>query len=185
MANDTVSTTPSSFLTLVEQGSTPATPAAGLLELFIKTSDHNLYTVNSSGTVTAVTNSVGGSLSDAEAHLGSPVTLGVSSMTDVLSLSLAAGTWLLIGKVTITTGSSADHVTAELWDGTSHLDSGQITTLTGWLVSIFLVYKVTPSGTTTYKIRATSINNTCTANEVLPFNGVGNNSTTLYALKYA
>jgi hypothetical protein len=44
----------SPYLTVVEQGSTPANPAAGDQKLFVKTSDHLLYFVNSAGTVTAV-----------------------------------------------------------------------------------------------------------------------------------
>lgn len=44
---------------LVEQGSTPASPSAGDQRLFIKTADHLYYTVNSSGTVTAVGGSGG------------------------------------------------------------------------------------------------------------------------------
>jgi hypothetical protein len=39
---------------LVEQGSTPATPAAGKQRLFIRSSDHLLCRVNSSGTVTVI-----------------------------------------------------------------------------------------------------------------------------------
>ncbi len=44
----------SPYLTEVEQGSTPATPASGNQKLFIRTSDHLLCYVNSSGTVTPV-----------------------------------------------------------------------------------------------------------------------------------
>jgi|GEM_PF-5575985 len=41
-------------LLVVEQGSTPASPGAGNQKLFIRTSDHTLCYVNSSGTVTQV-----------------------------------------------------------------------------------------------------------------------------------
>lgn len=44
----------SPYLTAVEQGSTPATPGSGNQKLFIRTSDHLLCYVNSSGTVTTV-----------------------------------------------------------------------------------------------------------------------------------
>ncbi len=44
----------SPYLTEVEQGSTPANPASGNQKLFIRTSDHLLCYVNSSGTVTPV-----------------------------------------------------------------------------------------------------------------------------------
>lgn len=42
------------YYTSVEQGSTPASPAAGNQKLFIRTSDHLLCYVNSSGVVTPV-----------------------------------------------------------------------------------------------------------------------------------
>jgi len=44
----------SPYLTVVEQGSTPANPSAGNQKLFVRTSDHVLCYVNSSGTVTPV-----------------------------------------------------------------------------------------------------------------------------------
>jgi hypothetical protein len=44
----------SPYLTAVEQASTPATPSAGAQKLFIRTSDHTLCYVNSSGAVTQV-----------------------------------------------------------------------------------------------------------------------------------
>ncbi len=44
----------SPYYTAVEQGSTPANPASGNQKLFIRTSDHVLCYVNSSGTVTPV-----------------------------------------------------------------------------------------------------------------------------------
>lgn len=49
----------SPYLTVVEQGSTPATPSAGDQKLFIRTSDHVLCYVNSSGTVTPVASAAG------------------------------------------------------------------------------------------------------------------------------
>src|SRR5690242_6301684 len=50
MANvDTIDITK---LILVEQGSTPSNPSAGKQKLFIRSSDHLLCTVDSSGTVT-------------------------------------------------------------------------------------------------------------------------------------
>ncbi len=42
----------SPYYTVVEQGSTPANPASGNQKLFVRTSDHVLCLVNSSGTVT-------------------------------------------------------------------------------------------------------------------------------------
>lgn len=44
----------SPYLTVVEQASTPANPSSGDQKLFVRTSDHVLCYVNSSGTVTPV-----------------------------------------------------------------------------------------------------------------------------------
>ncbi len=68
----------------VEQGSTPATPASGNQRLFIRTSDHLLCYVNSSGTVTQV----GGGLVNPMTTKGD-VILGDTSGTPS---RLAAGT---------------------------------------------------------------------------------------------
>ena len=50
----------SPYLTVVEQGSTPSNPSAGSQKLFVNDSDHLLYFVDSSGTVTPV----GGAVSE-------------------------------------------------------------------------------------------------------------------------
>ena len=46
------------YLTILEQGSTPANPDAGNQRLFIKSSDHTLNVVNSVGAVSPVAASV-------------------------------------------------------------------------------------------------------------------------------
>jgi hypothetical protein len=50
---------------VTEQGSAPTTPAASHQRIYIRTSDHKLVTVNSSGTVTAVGGSGSGVATDA------------------------------------------------------------------------------------------------------------------------
>lgn len=183
-----VSTNLSPFLTLAEQAVTPSNPASGSQKLFIPTGSHQCTGLTSSGATAAIGGGGGGgSYTDAASHLSSDVTLGINSMTDVLAVTLAAGTWLLIGKATIALGShvGGDHVTVELWDGSTHIDSGQVTQAVSWLVCIPLLYKVTPGSTTTYKIRATAFFSAGTAVAACPQNGVGSNATTLYAFKYA
>lgn len=59
----------SPYLTLVEQASTPASPSAGDQKLFIKTADHLLYRVDSSGTVSAVGGGGTSTPSGVSAHL--------------------------------------------------------------------------------------------------------------------
>jgi hypothetical protein len=50
----------SPYLTLVEQGSTPASPAAGNRKAYVRTSDHSLVAVDSTGTVVALGGGGGG-----------------------------------------------------------------------------------------------------------------------------
>ncbi len=88
----------SPYVTLVEQGSAPANPSAGNQKLYMKTSDHLLYRVNSSGTVTAV----GGGSS------------GVA--TDAI--------WTTSGKVAVATGTAT---ATEQWPPAHEFDYVQIT----------------------------------------------------------
>lgn len=66
---------------LTEQGSAPTSPAASHQRLYIRTSDHTLVTVNSSGTVTPVS-------SGAAAFVGCSVS-GTSTATNNSSVALA------------------------------------------------------------------------------------------------
>lgn len=183
MANQDISANLSPCFTLVEQGSTPANPASGNQKVYVKSSDHAYYLLNSSGVAAALAGTAVAP-SDVESHLSSDVTLGVNTWTDVLSISLTAGTWLIIGRATMAVGSIADYPSLALYDGTSYYDSSVYTQAVGWMVCITVFYKVSPGSTTTYKIRATSAAAACTALAACPQNGVGNNATCLYALRY-
>jgi len=57
----------SPYLTVVEQASTPANPSSGDQKLFVRTSDHVLCYVNSSGTVTPVSSGGGAGTGNAGA----------------------------------------------------------------------------------------------------------------------
>jgi hypothetical protein len=85
-------------LLFTEQGSTPTTPAASHQRLFIRTSDHTLCYVNSSGTVTQVKGSAGGVATDA--------------------------IWTTSGKVAVATGSAT---ATEQWPPAHEFDYAQFT----------------------------------------------------------
>lgn len=89
----------SPYLTVVEQGSTPANPGAGDQKLFVRTSDHLLCYVNSSGTVTTVGSASplttkgdlhGFSTVDARIPIGTDTYVLTADSTQTLGLKWAA-----------------------------------------------------------------------------------------------
>jgi hypothetical protein len=107
------------------------------------------------------TPSGGGSLTSSSNYLSAGVTM-VSANTDYdgPSLSLAAGTWLLIGVVYMTTGTTAALAwRVKLWDGTTVVSSARHEsegTAQPAATSIPVSGIVSPASTTTYKITAQS-----------------------------
>lgn len=75
---------------VTEQGSAPASPAASHQRMYIRTSDHTLVTVNSSGTVTPV---AGSGLTDPMTTRGDIIVRNASNVTARLAIG-AAGTVL-------------------------------------------------------------------------------------------
>ena len=74
---------------LTEQGSAPSSPAASHQRLYIRTSDHTLVTVNSSGTVTPVS-SGGGTPTFSGCRAYSSATQGPLSATTMTKVTLNA-----------------------------------------------------------------------------------------------
>ncbi len=70
---------------VTEQGSAPSSPAASHQRLYVRTSDHTLVTVNSSGTVTPV----GGGLSDPMTSRGDIIIRNSSNVTARLAKGTA------------------------------------------------------------------------------------------------
>lgn len=90
-------------LLLVEQGSTPANPAAGKQKLFIRSSDHLLCTVDSSGTVTPW----GGALTNPMTTPGDIIVGGASGAPTRLAKGAAGGVLAMYnGTVTWDAGTS-------------------------------------------------------------------------------
>ena len=92
---------------LVEQGSTPTTPAASHQRLFIRTSDHLLCYVNSSGTVTPVGGTASGSITSSGYTQNTARLLGrttasagaIEEITVGTGLSLSAGSLTASGRI--------------------------------------------------------------------------------------
>lgn len=107
-------------LLVTEQVAKPTAPAAGKRRVYMKT-DHKLYSEDDGGTEAEI-GGAGGSLTSENDTLGGDVTLtNNDTWYNGASLSLAAGTWLVIGVANVRGGSSAYGYVAKLWDGASAL----------------------------------------------------------------
>lgn len=222
----------SPYLTVVEQGSTPTSPSAGDQKLFVRSSDHLLCYVDSSGTVTPVSASSGllttkgdlfgfstiaarvpvgtdgdvltadstqtlglkwaapsggGSLTTASTALsGSNVSVTSGADATLLSVSLAAGTWLAWATVLMNVVSPGADFYVWLSDGTNVLGSGQ-TTIPGGTWNAEISIEAVPfveTGSVTLTLYARSTGTTGTA-EISTPGGTKGNATSLMALKVA
>lgn len=65
-------------------------------------------------------------LSNSESFMTTGVTLSANTYSDAVSLSLAAGTWLITGSATLeSTNNNSMRVTYKLWDGTTVYQAGE------------------------------------------------------------
>jgi hypothetical protein len=130
------------------------------------------------------------SLTNSFASLSGDVAMATAgTFYDGPSLSLAAGTWLLIGQVQFATVGNNQllKAVAKLWNGTTAVSSGEChaPALSGALshgrVSLSAV--VVLAGTTTYKISGTATVNGHLMKASTPDGGSGNNATSLIAVR--
>ena len=127
------------------------------------------------------------------AALGSDVTMTTAgTYYDGPSLALTAGTWLILGQVTLQTTSTAAAVqfVGKLWDGTTVAASGEdvvgataSAAVKNALISLSKV--VTLAGSATWKIRCTSNTASQLIKAATPQYGSGNNASVLSAVKIA
>ena len=106
------------------------------------------------------------------------------------SLSLVAGTWLVIGRITHNrSATTAETIYARLGDGTNHYASTQFyhTSVTGTGVVLPLNAVITLDATTTIKLQATSSAgaSASTMLAATTANGSGNNATNIIAIRLA
>jgi hypothetical protein len=129
------------------------------------------------------------SLTSSTNQLSSAVTMtSTNTFYDGPSLSLAAGTWLLLASIYIAPGTATGDVTAKLWDGSAAFASAFATPGgTNLAIQMALSAVVSPGTTTTYKVSAARDGGTgtWTIGAAAGANGAGNNASTLVAIKIA
>lgn len=136
-----------------------------------------------------ITPSSSGTITSASASLSANVSLTTSATWyDGPSVSLAAGTWLVIGQITHNRSTAtAEIIYGRISDGTNHYSSTQFyhSSVAGAGIVLPLVAKITLSATTTIKLQATSSSgaSTSTMLAALTANGSGNNATNIVAIK--
>lgn len=119
-----------------------------------------------------------------EADLGADVTMATGgTYYDGPSVSLTAGTWFLVGTVTLHDPDQACNHTAKLWDGTTVESSTQGVQVAGSSVSLTLAGVVTVTSATTWKISATSSGTNSAIKAAATISGAGNNASHLRAVK--
>lgn len=129
----------------------------------------------------------GGALTSANAHLSSNVVLTTASTYyDGPSLSLVAGTWLIISVLTIQNGASGTpDADAKLWDGTTLVDSSESTTVASYRTTLTLAGIASPTGTTTYKASVAVGSNGGNILAAGLSNGNNSNGSSIFAVKIA
>ena len=135
------------------------------------------------------------SASGAITSLSSALSANVSLTTTATwyngpGLSLEAGTWLVIGRIThVRSATTAETIYARLGDGTNHYASSQFyhASVTGTGVVMPLNAVITLASTTTIKLQATSSAGASTSVMLAATtaNGSGNNATNIIAIKLA
>jgi len=135
--------------------------------------------------------STSGTITSLSASLSANVSLTTTATWyDGPSLSLAAGTWLVIGRITHNrSATTAETIYARLGDGTNHYASTQFyhASVTGTGVVLPLNAVITLSATTTIKLQSTSSAGASTSVMLaaLTANGSGNNATNIIAIRLA
>lgn len=102
------------------------------------------------------------------------------------SVTLTAGTWLLMGSVQIVSVSAgAGYADAKLWDGTTAMASGELYLAATGLCSIALMGIAAISSTTTYSIAVATQQANARIKAAISAGGLGagNNASTLRAVK--
>ncbi len=86
-------------------------------------------------------------------------TTNINSSTaffDGPTVTVAAGTWLLIACITVLAGVTIGRYTYKLWDGTTVITSSETTSFSAGWTSCHLAGVVSPVGSTTYKMSIAS-----------------------------
>lgn len=128
-----------------------------------------------------------GAVGWSQSILGADVALAANSMSDILTLALSAGTYLLSAQLQLENTSLGDFITFELFDGSSVIASAEVTCGTAnqpQQGSLGLI-QVAPTGSVTIHLRATGTTSGSLVKAAAVHNGAGNNATYMGALKIA
>ena len=160
------------------------TPSVGSVTKIVVS--NGTLTDNGGGEVALVTGGGSGTLTSYQDQLGSDVTVASSTWSDLLSRSLAAGTWLITASACGSDTTYASHFIARLSDGSTHYASGQSTSAAGaYAVQVALTAIITLGSTTTIKLQGTSpsVGSTSKFKAATPNDSSGNNATTMTCVK--
>lgn len=129
-------------------------------------------------------------VSSSEAFITGDVSIGsANTFVDGPSLSLAAGTYVLMGTVVVTSGDAPCFLTAKLWDGTNvwHVPNTYVTTPGGHHSIAVFAANIVLGSTTTVKISvaASTFTTGSTIKATAAANGTTNKATKIVALRIA
>lgn len=129
----------------------------------------------------------GGAVTVQETRLGADVAMAsANTYYDILSLSLADGTYLLRGKVLYDGNGNSLNGTAKLWDGTTVEDSSHSRTTSSQEEMLYLFgYVVVTGGPVTWKISVAGDGASTMCRAAAQINGAGNTASVLIAEKIA
>lgn len=126
-------------------------------------------------------------LTNSSAFLSADVTMTTANtFYDGPSLSLAAGTWVVIGGLIFLNSSAGGNYTIKIWDGTTATSALETTNAAaGFNISVTIMAVVTPGSTTTYKVSAAaqSTGAVMAASPNVNNTGLTNKGGWLYAVK--
>lgn len=136
---------------------------------------------------TGATGATGGGATVSENFLTGNVTMtSADTWYDGPSLTLAAGTYVLMGHIVVSSANTGVFFEARLYDGTNVLDSPEGYQVdSGQNLNMAVVGTVVLSGSTTVKIQAASHSASGTIKASAAFNGTANKASHLVALKIA
>ena len=135
--------------------------------------------------------STSGTITSLSASLSADVALTTTSTWyNGPSVSLPAGTWLVMGRIThVRSATTAETIYARFSNGTNHYASTQFyhASVSGIGVVLPMFAVITLAATTTIKLQATSSAgaSTSTMKAALTANGSGNNATNIIAIRLA
>lgn len=129
-------------------------------------------------------------LSNVSSSLSAPVTLNAATYTDGPSVSITAGTWLVVGEVELQTTSTASIVnfSCKLWDGTtvvaaSYVVRPALASAAVTQLEVPLSGVMTEAGSATAKISCISTTNNQLIEAAPANNSPGNFSSKISALQ--